>query len=177
MGKKKIIVQKKNEDSSKKQEEATGSPNHTKMARTIDLPSELLHYVLCYLTQDFRDIIHFSTTCKRWKLIGDSTVLWLEKPLFFYSTDRYHEYKTDGALGGKKLLGDIFPFKVKFGSSLSSYPTVNFKVIFEVDDMNLASNECMRPYEKAREVRQQFMQLFLKYHKLWEFNYYWGIKF
>lgn len=53
------------------------------MSETNQLLPELIPIVLSYYTNEFSGLIYFSTVCKEWKRIADSSVLWKECEFHF----------------------------------------------------------------------------------------------
>lgn len=53
------------------------------MSETNQLLPELIPIVLSYYTDEFSGLVYFSTVCKEWKRIADSSVLWKECEFHF----------------------------------------------------------------------------------------------
>jgi hypothetical protein len=135
--------------------------------------------ILKYSTNDFRGIIRFSAVCQQWKNVGDYTFLWLNCPLYFYSSRLYFE--TEVSYGNNLIqAGDRYFTKIRLDDPLPlMIPSNKFKI--EVSRYR-GSTGCLsqdsriyglKPFEEAHRFRTDFMRIFVEYHQLWNWYGRW----
>jgi hypothetical protein len=142
-------------------------------------PSELLHMILKYSTNDFHCIIRFSAVCQQWKNVGDFTFLWLNCPLHFYCSQLYFETEI---FYGSDLIqaGDRYFTKIRLDDPLPLViPSNKFKI--EVSRYR-GSTGCLnqdsripglKPFGEANRIRNDFMRIFAEYHRVWNWYGRW----
>lgn len=137
------------------------------------LPSELLHHILTYYGDDFRDIIHFSTICKHWKEVGDHSLLWLNIRLSFYCSDLYYSIMTGASPTEKHHDGHRHPCRLNLFEEVLIYPNNRYKIIIEKEPSYLFNT--LLPYQQAKLIRTVFMTIFVKFNQLWYIHCLWRL--
>ncbi len=131
--------------------------DNRKDASFCDLPPEILHLILNFLVNHFRDLIAFSTIDKTCKSVADHSLLWLKVDLTFKLSKRF---TSTFPLGRKPFILVDLPDRYPFPTS--SNVCVTQKSIINSLSLSLtASNQ----HRKSNNARNKFMAFMISFQK------------
>jgi hypothetical protein len=141
-------------------------------------PNELYYLILEYLTDAVEGLIKFKTICRSWKLIAETSPLWLSCSLEFYCPVHFipnsslHIYPCEDLQVAKltfilqKQKKSVHNFTLGESIVYGKYFRVNIDKPEERID-TLSSVEPFNQLKRAKEIHDTFLPYFLNYNRKW----------
>lgn len=146
---------------------------HDEMVSFSDLPLEVLHFIITFLTKnDYGPILKFRTVCKYWKEIGENSLVWLECQLYIYPPPTYltliHAWRERSVtISISIVLHEEISIIRKIIGQVLVVPEEEEDHMFDQQRSPILLTEENR-FERANYISHHFLIKYRFYHQSWE---------
>ncbi len=133
-----------------------------------DFPLELLHLILFYYGENFRDVILFGLVCKAWKEVSDCSFFWQQLPSFEFRLPaffqrvnlRYYEIL-------ESQISDSFRYRIDVDV------VIVFRYNNSFNEPSIHLRDRSSSLSENRFIRNKLMSFLINYRKSYESYHHW----
>jgi hypothetical protein len=142
-----------------------------------ELPSELNYLILEYLTREFQEILKFKSVCRAWKLVAETSPLWLRIHIRVYCPLRYLIAMRVNIPNDQTKIEIIDNRHTLFSKRIILLGEhLDYKKAFRLDirrDSLYKNRQFKNVFEKAKAVHDSFIKVFVSYNRKWDYFASW----